>query len=247
ELRRLRRDLKHSQRSVYSCGTYSNLRTLFKAFFLFCFYFKLTPVPAELTTVCLYVQFLSRTLTPPSIRNYLSGVKLLHLFSAADYPFTKGFVLSLTLRGIARRAFHTPRRAPPVSPSLLLRLSSFLLLNAIQFGERLLHIPLLSIPGSPLCPVSAYRRMIELIPAHRSCPVFLLPGPSGVVPFTKRSFVSQFRTCLSHIGVPHADRYRGHSFRRGAASWAFSCGVPGELIQLYGDWSSDSYKLYFRV
>ena len=118
--------------------------------------------------------------------------------------------------------------------------------KTIQFGERLLHIPLLSIPGSPLCPVSAYRRMIELIPAHRSCPVFLLPGPSGVVPLTKRSFVSQFRTCLSHIGIPHADRYRGHSFRRGAASWAFSCGVPGELIQLYGDWSSDSYKLYLE-
>ena len=89
ELRRLRRDLKHFRRSAYSCGTHSNLRTQFKAFFLFCFYFKLTPVPAELTTVCLYVQFLSRTLTPPSIRNYLSGVKLLHLFSGVDYPFTK--------------------------------------------------------------------------------------------------------------------------------------------------------------
>ena len=89
ELRRLRRDLKRFQRSAYSCGTYSNLRTQVKAFFLSCFYFKLTPVPAELTTVCLYVQFLSRTLTPPSIRNYLSGVKLLHLFSGADYSFTK--------------------------------------------------------------------------------------------------------------------------------------------------------------
>ena len=85
-----------------------------------------------------------------------------------------------------------------------------------------------------------------MIPAHRSCPVFLLPGPSGVVPLTKPSFVSQFRTCLSHIGVPHANRYRGHSFRRGAASWAFSYSVPGELIRLYGDWSSDSYKLYLE-
>ena len=117
---------------------YSNLRTQFKAFFLLCFYFKLTPVPAELTTVCLYAQFVSRTLTPPSIRNYLSGVKLLHLFSGADYPFTKDFVLSLTLRGIARRAFHTPRRAPPVSPSLLLRLSSFLLLNGDPRSATLL-------------------------------------------------------------------------------------------------------------
>ena len=70
--------------------------------------------------------FLSRTLTPPFIRNYLSGVKLLHLFTGADYPFTKDFILSLTLRGIARSALHTPRRAPPVTPSILLRLSRVL-------------------------------------------------------------------------------------------------------------------------
>ena len=221
ELRRLCRDLKHSQRSAYSCGMYSNLRTQFKAFFLFCFYFKLTPVPAELMTVCLYLQFLSRTLTPPSIRNYLSGVKLLHLFLGVDYLFTKDFILSLTLRGIARSALHTTRRAPPVSPSLLHQLSFFLLLN-----------------GDP--PVTAYRRMIELVPARRSCPVFLLPGPSGIMPLTKHSFVSQFRACLSAMGISHINRFRGHSFHRGAPSWAFSCGVPGKLIQLYIDWSSDS-------
>ena len=244
---------------------------------------------------------MSRPLTPPSIQNYLSGVKLLCLFSDADYPFTKDFILSLTLRGIALNALHTPLRAPPVSPSLLHQLSSFLLFNGyprsatllcaffllarlanivppslkkfdprrhltrghvamtthglfvtfkctktIQFGERLLHIRLLGIPGSPLCPVSAYRRMIELVSARRSCPVFLLPSPSGIMPLTQRSFVSQFCTCLFHIGISHVARFRGHSFRRGAASWAFSWGVPGELIQLYGDWSSDSYKLYLE-
>ena len=98
----------------------------FKAFFLFCHYFKLDPIPATLDTVCFYVQFLSRTLTPASIRNYLSGVKLLHLFTGADYPFTKDFILSLTLRGIARNALHTPRRAPPVTPSILLSISHVL-------------------------------------------------------------------------------------------------------------------------
>ena len=35
-------------------------------------------------------------------------------------------------------------------------------------------------------------------------------------------------------------------FRRGAASWAFKCGVPGKIIQLHGDWSSDAYKLYLE-
>jgi len=102
------------------------LKTQFKAFFLFCHYFKLDPIPATLDTVCLYVQFLSRTLTPASIRNYLSGVKLLHFFTGADYPFTKDFVLSLTLRGIARNALRTPRKAPPVTPSSLLRVSHVL-------------------------------------------------------------------------------------------------------------------------
>ena len=48
------------------------------------------------------------------------------------------------------------------------------------------------------------------------------------------------------LGISQEDSFRGHSFRRGAASWAFNCDVPGELIQLYGDWSSDSYKLYLE-
>ena len=111
ELTLLKWDLRAMRRSAYCSGTYSNLRTQFRAFLLFCLYFKFTPIPVQLETICLYAQFLSRTLTPQSIRNYLSGVKLLHLFVGANYPFTKGFILSLMLRGVARQALHTPWRA----------------------------------------------------------------------------------------------------------------------------------------
>ena len=107
-------------RSAYSARTFNILRTQFKAFLLFCTYFRFTPTPATLDTVCLYVQFLSRTLSPPAIRNCLSGVKLLHLFSGFEFLFNKDFRLSLTLRGIARNALHTPRRAPPVTPDVFL-------------------------------------------------------------------------------------------------------------------------------
>ena len=41
--------------------------TQFKAFLLFCTYFRFTPTPAALDTICLYVHFLSRTLSPPAI------------------------------------------------------------------------------------------------------------------------------------------------------------------------------------
>lgn len=207
--------------------------------------------------------------------------------------------------GIARNALHTPRRAPPVTPSILLSIShvlafegdlrlstlfcaflftfylmarvanivpksatsfdprrhltrgdvavtshglivTFKCTKTIQFGERCLHIPLLRIVDSPLCPVSIYLCMIRLVPTRHSCPVFLLSAPIGLVPLTKRSCVSYFHSCLVAAGISNAQSFRGHSFRRGAASWAFSCGVPGELIQLYGDWSSDAYKIYLE-
>lgn len=45
--------------------------------------------------------------------------------------------------------------------------------------------------------------------------------------------------------VSSAVRYTGHSFRRGGATYAFRSGVPGELIQVMGDWKSDAYKRYF--
>ena len=290
--------------SGYSAGTYSNLRTQFRAFLLFCTHFCLTPVPAQLDTICLYVQFLSRTLCPATIRNYLSGVKLFHLFMGADYPFTKDFILSLTLRGVARSALHTPSGAPPVTPGILLQLFhrsssqepisctlfcaflfafflmarlanivpesqakfdpkrhltrgdvvadahgllvTFKATKTIQFGERKLRIPLIRIPGSPLCPVRVYLRMVRLMPAPAKSALFLLPKHRGVQLLTKRRLISEFRRSLQAAGVPNAQGFRGHSFRRGAASWAFNQGVPGELIQLYGDWSSDAYKLYLE-
>lgn len=115
--------------------------------------------------------------------------------------------------------------------------------KTIQFGERKLHIPLLRLPGSPLCPVSAYHPMVRLIPASPRSALFLLPGPRVCTLLTKHRFVAEFRRVLSAAVVADASCFRGHSFRRGAASWAFNHGVPGELIQLYGDWTSDAYKV----
>lgn len=47
----LRKDWKCTLRSAYSSGTFSNLRTQFKAFLLFCTYFRFTPTPATLDTI----------------------------------------------------------------------------------------------------------------------------------------------------------------------------------------------------
>jgi len=89
--------------------------------------------------------------------------------------------------------------------------------------------------------------MVRLISASPWSPLFLLPGPRGCTPLTKHRFVTELRCVLSAAGVDDPSSFRGHSFRRGAASWAFNHGVPGELIQLQGDWTSDAYKVYLEL
>ena len=59
-------------------------------------------------------------------------------------------------------------------------------------------------------------------------------------------FVLVFRSHLQRLRISDSSKFRGHSFLRGGATWAFCSGVPGELIQVYGDWAPDAYKVYLE-
>ena len=52
-----------------------------------------------------------------------------------------------------------------------------------QFGARVLQIPFIKIPHSPLCPVSAYKNMCSRVSAFEADPLFTLLN--GVLFFTK--------------------------------------------------------------
>ena len=225
------------------------------------------------------MQFLSRSFTPSSIRNYLSGVKLLHVITGHPIsPFTS-YELRLTLHGLERLAQHVPSRAPPITPDILLNIVSqidlqdpclvsfsaaflftFFLLarvsnivprsrssvhsssclrrsnvvftsdgllvtfprtKTIQFGRRRLSLPL-SMASSPLCPVRMFSLMRSLVPAPNDSPAFVLPSDKVLSPITKAQFASVFGTLLHRAGIPDFSCFRGHSFRRGAAS-SFKC------------------------
>ena len=43
-----------------------------------------------------------------------------------------------------------------------------------------------------------------------------------------------------------ADKFMGHSFRRGGASFGLQCGLPPDLIKLQGDWNSNAYERYLQ-
>ena len=300
----LLKEVRKSQQSAFAEGTNSNLRSQFRGYFAYCIYFRRVPLPADLDTVCGYAQFLSRSVKHPTILNYLSGLKMLHIILGHPYPFTGDAILRLLLRGLHRLHPHTPDRAPPITPQILLqvfrsmdhqssleccvfscglfiffsmsRVGSILpkspstspdkfltkkrvnlcspdvmvvtLLHTktIQFGERILHIPLIR-SDTPLCPVSAYQHAELLLRAPDRMPAFAFrAADSSVSPLTSKIFVDVFRSLLTRARVPLPSSYRGHSFRRGGASWAFNNGVPGELIQVIGDWKSEAYKVYLE-
>jgi len=116
-----------------------------------------------------------------------------------------------------------------------------------QSGYRRLILPLLHIPNSLLCPVRMYHEMCTLIPIPDCAPAFsVLTRSRSYTTITKSQFVEVLRSRLTRLQITDPRSFRGHSFRRGGATWAFSSGIPGELIQVFGDWASDAYKCYLE-
>ena len=108
-----------------------------------------------------------------------------------------------------------------------------------------MHIPLIR-HNSNLCPVRAYEQLVTFLDLEDSGPAFVFLDQGKPCWLTRSVFISTFRSVLGLGGVSNATFFTGHSFRRGGATWAFQAGIPGELIQICGDWVSDAYKRYLE-
>ena len=112
--------------------------------------------------------------------------------------------------------------------------------KTIQYGERLLQTPLVPIPDSILCPVTAYNAMCSHVKAKSDDPLFSLPNRKYV---TYSKFQSKLKELILKLSLD-PDLFSTHSFRRSGASFAFQSGCSSELVQLQGDWKSDAYRRY---
>ena len=123
----LQKETKQSMKNAYAEGTFKNLRTQIETFLIFCEYFKLSPLPVSVETLCMYAQFLNRSFrSVSSINNYLSGVKTLHLLLDVEYPQNNMTQLNLLLRGISRCKQHVVKKAMPITPNILMDLYRYL-------------------------------------------------------------------------------------------------------------------------
>ena len=59
-------------------------------------------LPASVETLCLYVQFLGRSMkSVQSIRNYLNGVKIFHISKECEFPSLHDVQIRLTLNVVS--------------------------------------------------------------------------------------------------------------------------------------------------
>ena len=65
-------------------------------------------------------------------------------------------------------------------------------------------------------------------------------------PISRTYFTKQLNLSLASAGCS-TTRYKGHCFRKGAATSALSLGIAESKIQTTGRWSSNAYKRYIRT
>ncbi|XP_071101071.1 uncharacterized protein [Haliotis cracherodii] len=95
---------------------------------------------------------------------------------------------------------------------------------------------------SNLCPVAALKRYLRQRP--------LFPGPlfcdRCFKPVARSSFNEALRVVFNFLRLD-STRYKGHSFRTGAACSAAKKGWSDAKIRQRGRWNSDAFKAYIRV
>ena len=99
---------------------------------------------------------------------------------------------------------------------------------------------------SPICPVKAlldYSYKRSVFARDLMLPLFLFQDFTHL---TRSKFLNMLHYACAVSGIDSSG-YKGHSFRKGAATVCASVGVADHLIQSLGRWNSDCYKTYIHV
>ena len=118
--------------------------------------------------------------------------------------------------------------------------------KTLQCRDTVAHIHIPVVPGSRLCPVSALKDMLNLVPGSQDDPLFTIYRQGHWLPLTDTIVRKHLKRVTRKLGWEHM-QITFHTFRKSGASWAFQRGVPIDTIKKQGTWKSDCVWRYIHT
>ena len=115
-----------------------------------------------------------------------------------------------------------------------------------QFKESVHRVVVAGCRGHPLDPVQWWVTYTQRVPAPSSAAAFGYMEGEVYKPLVHTEFVGWVKKLVKRCGIDNSG-FSGHSFRRGAASYSFLCGLPETLIKELGAWRSQVYQVYLDM
>ena len=123
DLRCLKAASRKRRQQAFRPGTTRNHTQQFKLYLSFCLHFHLQDINPTADTICWYIEFLARSFqSPKSIKNYISGIRLLHKLTHVECPNLYSFEVHLHLRALPLTMNRFPKQKLPITLDLLLKL-----------------------------------------------------------------------------------------------------------------------------
>ena len=115
--------------------------------------------------------------------------------------------------------------------------------KTLQYKERILQIPVNSIPGSPLCAVSLLKQHFLDFPDSPNDFLLYKTTPKGSSPLIYSDLLAFLKESVLLVGLDPKD-VGLHSLRRSGVAFLNSLRVPLEDIKCIGDWKSLAILTY---
>ena len=123
----LQADTHFTQSQCYAQGTSLNIKSHWRSYFIFCKYFGITPLPANGPTLCMFLQFMSRTINSfKYLCNVMSSIKKLHQCTGYQLIAGESLIVKAQLSGLRRILGDIQIQKLPVTPGMLLHIYQLL-------------------------------------------------------------------------------------------------------------------------
>ena len=118
--------------------------------------------------------------------------------------------------------------------------------KTLQYQERELLLPLVTVPVKTICPVFWLTYMLNRIPGKPNDPLFMVKGKEGKAPLSYNQIQRLLKQWVEKTGRV-SDQWTMHCLQRGGTRWGMEVGFSTEDIMLMGDWKSQAYLAYLDI